>query len=64
MTTAFFACAAAAIIAWQSSSVLNVNTPGRKLPVTSSAPVMGGTNGRLPVATISLSYGSTMPRSP
>ena len=46
-----------------SSSVRNPNTPGVSVLSSTHMPSIGGKNVRLPVATISLSYGETVPSS-
>ncbi len=64
ITTAFFAVAAPAMMALQSSSVRNPMMPGARSPFGRVMFLIGGMNERLPVAMISLSYGSTTPLVP
>ena len=64
MTTAFFAVAAAAMIALESSRVRNPKMPGARSPLGRVMFLIGGMNERLPVAMMSLSYSSMMPPLP
>ena len=63
MTAATLLCLAIAMMPVQSSMPRKANTPGRRVPLSSHAPSIGGMKARLPVAISRVSYSSCTPLS-